>query len=102
MKRVMVRYKVKPEQTAANEELIRAVYDELHRTEPADMRYATFKLDDGVSFVHVHSNESPDGHNPLTELASFKAFQAGIADRCDEAPVVAELHEIGSFRFFEN
>jgi hypothetical protein len=101
VKRVMVRYRVKPEEAAGNEELVRAVYDELDRTQPAGMRYATFKLDDGVTFVHVHSNESDDGRNPLAELASFKAFQAGIADRCDETPVVAELHEIGSFRFFE-
>jgi hypothetical protein len=98
MRRVMVRYKVKPDQVAENEELVRAVYDELHRVQPANMRYATFRLDDGVSFVHLHSGEA--GANPLAGLASFKAFQAGIADRCDEKPVVAELQEIGSFRFF--
>ena len=34
MESVMVRYKVKPDQAATNEELVRAVYDELHRTEP--------------------------------------------------------------------
>ena len=53
MRQVMVRYKVKPERAAENEELVRAVYDELHRTEPAGLRYATFQLDDGVSFVHL-------------------------------------------------
>lgn len=31
MKRVIVRYTVKPDQAAKNEELVRAVYDELHR-----------------------------------------------------------------------
>jgi hypothetical protein len=95
----MVRYKVKPDQVAKNEELVRAVYDELHRVSPASMRYATFRLDDGVSFVHLHSSD-PDAGNPLAGLESFKAFQAGIADRCDEQPVVAQLDEIGSFRFF--
>jgi hypothetical protein len=98
MRRVMVRYKVKPDRVAENEELVRAVYDELHRLKPANMRYATFRLDDGVSFVHLHTSEADA--NPLAELASFKAFQAGIADRCDEKPVVSELQEIGSFRFF--
>jgi hypothetical protein len=102
VKRLLVRYKVKPDQAAKNEELVRAVYDELHRTQPAGMRYATFKLDDGVSFVHLFSRESEDSGSPLAELASFKAFQAGIADRCDEPPVATELHEIGSFRFFES
>ena len=101
MRRVLVRYKVKPGQAARNEELVRAVYEELHRTKPEGMRYATFRLEDGVSFVHLHSGEAEDGSNPLTELASFKAFQAGIRERCDEAPVVTELREVGSYRFFE-
>ena len=96
MRRVMVRYKVKPEAVAENEELVRAVYEELQRTQPPGMRYATFQLDDGLSFVHIHSS---DGDNPLTELASFKAFQQGIAERCDEAPKVSELREIGNYRF---
>ena len=34
MRRVMVRYKVKPERAAENEELVRAVYEELQRTAP--------------------------------------------------------------------
>jgi hypothetical protein len=100
MKRVMVRYKVKPDQAARNEALVRAVYDELHRAEPAGLRYATFKLRDGVSFVHLASTETEDGHSPLSELQAFKEFQDGIADRCDEPPVVSELSEIGSFRLF--
>jgi quinol monooxygenase YgiN len=98
MKRVMVRYKVKPDQIAENEALVRAVYDELHRGNATTLRYATFVLDDGVSFVHIHSNEAEEGHNALADLPAFKAFQNGIAERCDEAPVVTELREIGSFR----
>jgi hypothetical protein len=99
MERVMVRYKVKPGQVDANEELVRAVYDELARTQPAGMRYATFRLDDGLSFVHVHSNET-GGANPLTELPAFRAFQENVRERCDEPPVVTKLDEIGSYRFF--
>jgi len=99
MKRTMVRYKVEPGRVAENEELIRAVYEELRSTGPADMRYATFRLEDGVSFVHVHTNERSDGVNVLTSLDSFKKFQEGIRDRCDEAPVATELREIGSYRF---
>ena len=45
MRRVMVRYRVRPDQAAANEELVRAVYDELERTTPAGLRYATFQLE---------------------------------------------------------
>jgi hypothetical protein len=98
MRQVMVRYRVKPERVAENEELVRAVYDELARTDPAGLRYATFKLDDGVGFVHLASTE--EGHNPLSQVKAFQRFQENIGDRCDEAPVVSELREIGSFRLF--
>jgi hypothetical protein len=95
MKRVLVRYKLKPEAVAENEQLVRAVYDELQRTQPAGMRYATFQLDDGVSFVHINFSDGVS----LNELASFKAFQQGIGERCEEQPKVSELREIGSYRF---
>jgi hypothetical protein len=100
MRRVMVRYKVKPEHVARNEALVRAVYDELQRTEPAGLRYATVKLEDGVTFVHLASTETEDGRSPLPELTAFKEFQRGLGDRCDEPPVLTELSEIGSFRLF--
>ena len=100
MRRVMVRYRVRPDQAAANEELVRAVYDELERTKPAGLRYATFQLEDGVSFVHLASTETADGHNPLTDVEAFAVFQEGIRDRCDEAPVATVLREIGSYRLF--
>ena len=98
MKQVMVRYKVKPDRAQENEDLVRAVYDELKRDAPADLRYATFQLEDGVSFVHVAQTE--DGQNPLTEVAAFREFQKEVGERCEEPPVVAELREIGSYRFF--
>jgi hypothetical protein len=100
MKQVMVRYKVKPDRVAENEQLVRAVYDELHRTEPAGLRYATFRLADGVSFLHLSTTETEDGRNPLTEVEAFARFQEAIRERCDEPPVVTELHAIGSYRVF--
>jgi hypothetical protein len=100
MRQVMVRYKVKPERATENEELVRAVYDELRRTEPAGLHYATFQLDDGVSFVHIASIDAEDGENPLSQVEAFKEFQKGVGERCDEAPVSSPLREIGSFRFF--
>jgi quinol monooxygenase YgiN len=98
MRQVMVRYKVKPGRAAENEQLVRAVYEELHRTQPDGLRYATFRLDDGVSFVHV-AFEEDDGQRRLFQVEAFKEFQREIADRCDEQPVATELQEIGSFRF---
>ena len=98
MKRVMVRYRVKPDQVETNEALVRAVFDELHRERPAGFGYATFKLDDGVSFVHIASVESEDGDSPLSRVKAFQEFQKEIADRTDESPVVTGLEQIGSYR----
>ena len=97
MSKVMVRYKVKPERVAENEQLVRAVYEELNRTQPDGLRYATFRLEDGVSFVHIAFEE--DDTNGLPEVEAFRAFTREIDDRCDEQPVVTVLDEIGSFRF---
>ena len=36
MRRVIVRYTVKPGQEGVNEKLVRVVYDELHQTQPED------------------------------------------------------------------
>jgi len=49
----MVRYTVKPECVAENERLAAAVYEALRAARPAGLRYATFRLGDGVSFVHI-------------------------------------------------
>jgi hypothetical protein len=100
MSKVMVRYKVKPEQAKRNEELVRAVYDELHQTAPTGLHYATFVLEDGVSFVHLASVEADDGRNPLMDVAAFRAFQEDIEERCEEPPAPASLREVGSYGFW--
>jgi hypothetical protein len=97
MRRAMVRYRVKPEQADRNAELVRAVYEERHRADPSGFRYATFRLEDGVSFVHIAEFDGPE--NPLSKLDAFKEFQRDIAARCDESPVATQADEVGSFRF---
>lgn len=96
----MVRYKVKPEHAAENKRLVQAVFEALKQKRPAGLRYATFCLPDGVSFVHIVSHEEADGSNTLTSLPQFKAFSQGVSARCDEPPVRVELEEVGSYGFF--
>ena len=96
----MVSYKLKPDRVAENERLAAAVYDALRQSRPAGLRYATFRLADGVSFIHIVSHEESDGSNALTALPAFKAFAAGVKERCAEPPVRVELTEIGSYGFF--
>ncbi len=98
----MVSYTLKPDRVAENERLAAAVYDALKQARPSGLRYATFRLEDGVSFVHIVSHEEADGANALTSLPAFKAFSAGVKDRCATPPVRVELTEIGSYGFFGN
>ena len=76
MKKLIVRYKVKADKADENEKFIRKVFEELHKNRPDGLRYASFKLSDGVSFVHIVSIETTDGTNPLIETPAFKSFNA--------------------------
>jgi hypothetical protein len=96
MKTVMVRYQLKPECAAENEALIKQVFVQIARDKPSGMRYQVFKQADGMSFVHVSAFDNPDG-NPLTKLEAFKAFTAGIKDRCVAQPVTVELQQVGRY-----
>lgn len=96
MKTVMVRYKLKPPSVAENEALIKQVFVQLAQGKPDGMRYQVFKQPDGVSFVHISTFDNADG-NPLTKLDAFKAFTAGIKDRCEEQPVTVELQQVGRY-----
>ena len=94
MKTIMVRYKTKPEHAEANAALVRAVFEGLNEHAPASICYASYRLEDGVSFVHVASHAEP---NPLSTLPAFQAFQAQINERIEGPPVVTELFAVGSY-----
>jgi hypothetical protein len=97
MRIVMVRYTVKADQVEENERLVRAVYEELAQSAPEGLRYATFKLEDGRSFMHLAA-VADEAENPLTRQPAFAEFQREIGDRCEMQPVVTTLEEVGSYR----
>jgi hypothetical protein len=92
----MVRYKLRPECVEENTKLVETVFEALNRNAPPGLTYATFKLDDGVSFMHVATVTDAD-NNPLQQLAEFKAFTAGVKDRCEVPPVTTKLERIGTY-----
>ena len=96
MRSVIVRYRVKPERAEENTALVRAVYEELATARPEGFHYATFRLQDGVSFVHIAFTEADD-HQPLQRIAAFQRFTAGVSERCDEPPVLSEMTQVGSY-----
>jgi hypothetical protein len=91
----VIRYRTKPEQADENERLVRGVFAELAAEHPEGLRYATFRLADGVSFVHVAVTDGDE--NPLSSSPAFAAFQADIGERCAEGPDPAGATVIGNF-----
>jgi hypothetical protein len=95
MKRILVRYKTKPEDAPENERLIRDVFRELREKSPSGLRYLALKLGDGT-FVHFASVE--DGAQPVSALDAFQSFQERIEERCIELPHVGEATIVGDYR----
>ena len=98
MKTTVVRYQVKPARADENQQLIEAVFAELEQRELDGFTYKVFRLEDGVSFIHVvieHDVEHPDS---LAAVPAFQAFVADIAERCDVQPVAMGATVVGGFR----
>ena len=100
MKRSLIRYKTKPERTDDNERLIKDVFKELHAKSPKGVRYVALKLGDGT-FIHLVSDETRDGSNPIPALDAFRAFQNGIKDRCIEPPQSGDVTVVGNYRMLD-
>jgi hypothetical protein len=90
MSAAIVRYRVRPGRADENAELVRAVYDELSARQPPGFHYATFVLEDAVTFVHVAITDG-DAEAPLPQLDAFRRFREGLAERCEEAPQTTRL-----------
>jgi hypothetical protein len=97
MRTVLVRYQVQPEAAAENEDLIRKVFAQLARDKPDGLRYQAFRLDDGVSFVHLASTLGEGQASALPGLEAFRAFIADLKGRCVEQPINTPAHPIGAY-----
>jgi hypothetical protein len=63
MTTTVLRYQAKPERAEENQQLIEAVFAELDKGELDGFTYKVFRLEDGVSFIHVwieHDIAGPD------------------------------------------
>jgi hypothetical protein len=98
MKATVVQYQVKPEQADENQHLVEAVFAQLEERQPDGFTYKVFRLEDGVSFVHVVIEHDVDEPESLQDVPAFQAFVSGIADRCDIAPVATGATIVGGYR----
>jgi hypothetical protein len=95
---VVVTYTVRPEAVAEHVRLIEAVFEQLRTEAPSNIEYKVMRLDDGVSFVHVSTADTPDGSNPLPAMTSFREFGKDSAERVATTPVPTAADIIGSYR----
>jgi hypothetical protein len=98
MNATVVRYQSKAERAEENQRLIEAVFADLEHRQPEGFTYKVFRLDDGVSFIHVvieHDVEDPDS---LQDVPAFQRFVADIAERCDVPPVATRATVVGGYR----
>jgi hypothetical protein len=91
----VVTYRTQHDRADENQALVEAVFAELAETAPAGLHYDTYRLDDGVSFVHVATVEGDT--NPLQTVPAFQAFLAGIADRCEKGPLASNATRVGHY-----
>ncbi|GAA1591139.1 hypothetical protein GCM10009789_51350 [Kribbella sancticallisti] len=87
----VIRYQTKPEAADENQRLIENVFAELASTAPAGLRYSSFRLDDGVTFVHVVDGEG------LADLPAFQEFQRTFGDRVVDGPHREDATLVGSY-----
>ena len=93
---VVVRYKLWPDRVEENERLVKAVYEQLRQEKPEGVHYATVKLPDGLTFMHLVFDVETTSRE-LNKLDAFKAFSAEVASRCEEPPNPMQLTVIGSY-----
>ena len=98
MKATVVRYQAKPEQADENQRLVEAVFADLEERKPVGFTYQVFRLEDGVSFVHVVVEHDVDDPDSLQSVPAFQEFAAGVSDRCDVPPVAMGATVVGGYR----
>jgi hypothetical protein len=98
VKTTVVRYQAKPERAAENQQLIEAVFAQLDEREPEGFTYKVFRLEDGVSFIHIVIEHDVDEPDSLQAVPAFQAFVADIADRCTVPPVATGATVVGGYR----
>lgn len=91
----IIRYTTHPEHADENARLIRDVFSALAGVKPDGLHYAAFRLDDGVSFMHVVTLDGDT--NPLNDLPAFADFQANIMNRVVAPPVTVVTSVVGNY-----
>ena len=91
----VIRYVTEPECADENARLVDAVFADLDALKPEGLQYKSFRLEDGLTFVHVVTMTGDE--SPLLASEAFQAFSSTVADRCTEGPLVLAATTLGDY-----
>jgi hypothetical protein len=91
MKIVRVQYTTSKEFSPINQANIRRVVDELKALNHPGIKYSTYLLQDGKTFMHFDQFENEEAHQVLQSLDSFKKFADELWTSKLEVEPVLEL-----------
>lgn len=98
MTATVVRYQARPERADENQRLVEAVFADLEERKPVGFTYTVFRLEDGVSFVHVVVEQDVEDPDSLQSVPAFQTFVADISERCDIPPAAMGATVVGGYR----
>jgi len=97
MKAVRVQYTVKKEYVEKNKENIVKVMNDLRQINNPGIKYSTFLLDNGHTFMHLAIFKNEEANRVFSEVESFKQFTAELkASEPVSSPKVENLTLVGA------
>lgn len=90
MEAVKVQYTVKEDYVNTNKRNIERVMSELKSLNNPGIKYSSFLLDDGKTFVHVGMYADAESKAIVGDLDSFKKFRTELQESQPEVPPKAE------------
>ncbi len=97
MEAVKVQYTVRPEFVDENTSNIRRVMDALRSNPVEGMKYVSFTLEDGQTFVHINISQSAKAKSALQAMPDFQAFQSALkASKPMSPPNVESMELVGA------
>ncbi|WP_061296112.1 hypothetical protein [Herbidospora cretacea] len=91
----IIRYRVADQEKAEeNVRLAQEVFAELARERPGGITYQSYRLDDGLTFVHVVTT---DDLQALLRFEAFLAFTRTLGQRLDGTPHREEATPVGFY-----
>jgi hypothetical protein len=99
MNLLMVRARLKEENVAEAKAETEKVIQALEQARPADVRYASSVLNDGVTFIALLEMEQGQEH-PLRTFPAYVELIEKLKEWYAEPPTVEYMTTIGSYQLF--